>query len=214
MSCFQRIFHVHTKRADFPICLEVAFGPQPRESQGAWRHSEECPHHRSCSQRGGTPAPHLQRPLPPDGAAPLSAPGHLLVFVGLALLRRPTSAALATSDSRSPPPRPAVPAPHREPAWIVVVCLCLLKLGWEKRPRSQDGLECTPEHPTDGSVSKLRKQAARAGTRPRSGAAWLAREHAVREGKPRGCRQDRGLFCAEAVLQREALVPLAGEKIK
>lgn len=111
-----------------------------------------------------------------------SSPGRLLLHVGLALLGRPTSAALATSDSRSLPPRPAVPAPHREPGWIVVVCLCLLKLGREKGPRSQDGLECTPERCTDGSVSKLRKQAGRAGTRPRSGAAWLAQEHAVGGG--------------------------------
>lgn len=164
-------FPAHTQKADFPICLEVAFGPQPRESQGARRHSGECPRQPSCSpaREEGSPL-RICRGRCPQTARLGSGPGPPPLLVGLALLGRPPSAALATSDPRSPPPRPAVPAPHREPVWIVAVCLCLLKLGREKRPRREDGLECT----TDGSVSKLRKRAGGAGTRPRSGAAWLA----------------------------------------
>lgn len=222
MTCFQRIFHVHTKRqiflltqkADFPICLEVAFGPQPRESQGARRHSDKCPRQPSCSPaREEGPPLRICRGRRPQTARLRSRPrGRLLPLVGLARLGRLPSAALATSDARSPPPRPAVPAPQREPGWIVAVCLCLLKLGREKPPRSEDGLERTPEPGTDGSVSS--GNGCRGWTRPRSGAAWLAQEHAVREGKPRGCRQDRGLLCAEAVLQQEALVPRTREKSK
>ena len=73
------------------------------------------------------PALHLQRPhcpqtaqlcSRPQGLQPLAgrcSPGRRVLLVELALLRRPTSAALATSDSPSPSPRAAVPAPHREP---------------------------------------------------------------------------------------------------
>lgn len=106
------------------------------------------------------PLPWHRDPLP----RPPSPPAHGAVPLG-----RPTSAALATSNSRSPAPRAPVPAPRRER--IVVVCLCLLKLGREKRPPSQDGLECAAERCADGSVSKLRKRAGRPGTRPRSGPA-------------------------------------------
>lgn len=44
--------------------------------------------------------------------------------------------------------------------------VCLLKLGREERPRSQDCLECEPSRCADGSVSKLRKQAGRLGQGP------------------------------------------------
>lgn len=51
MSSLQRIFMFiqkgrfssSYKKAEFPICPEVAFGPRPWESQSALRHSNELP---------------------------------------------------------------------------------------------------------------------------------------------------------------------------
>lgn len=43
MCSLQRIFSCSYKKANFPICLEVALGPQPWESQRALPHSSEFP---------------------------------------------------------------------------------------------------------------------------------------------------------------------------
>lgn len=114
MTCFQRIFHVHTKRqiflltqkADFPICLEVAFGPQPRESQGARRHSDECPHQPSCSPaREEGPPLRICRGRRPQtarlGSRPPAASSRLWGWRG------------SESSHLLPWPQ-ATPAPHRQ----------------------------------------------------------------------------------------------------
>lgn len=92
-----------------------------------------------------------------------------------------------------------------------------VEIGQESRPPSQDCLECAPERCADGSVSKLRKRAGRAGTRPRSGP---ARPGTHRQGgETEGLRQDRGPFCVDAALpslglQCEALIALTKQKIQ
>lgn len=205
MSRFQRIihvhtkradFHVHTQRADFPICLEVAFGLQPRECQGALRHSGSPPPSRLRPRlRGGTAeATAPRRPGSVLSPQPCAAP-HLGQLPPWLPPHAGGAGAARKAHICSPPPRPAVPAPHR----IVVVCLCLLKLGREKGLTVKAAWNARPG-PADSSVSKLRKQAGRAGMRPRSAAVRPAQEHTVAEGKLRACRQDRGPFCVEANL--------------
>lgn len=163
---------------------------------------------------GGTPALHLQRPQP--------WPPDLQLLEGRRLPWLPPPAPRSCCCLEGPHLLPwpqAIHAPHRQglrcqphvESRIVVVCLCLLKLGREKRPPSQDCLECAPGPWADGSVSKLRKGAGRAGTgsRPGPGLPGTRRWGRETEGLPR----DRGLLCVDAVLpslrlRREALITL------
>ena len=93
-------FSCSYKKAKFPICLEVAFGPRPWESQRALRHSSEFP------DIWTSPWPGSKDPLSalgpktcsPQGAA---APQATLSCSELSLLGRLTSAALATSNACS-----------------------------------------------------------------------------------------------------------------
>lgn len=174
MSSLQRIFHVHTKRQIFPSAWRLLLG----RSHG--NHRENCDIPRSSCNIATWPLPGRRDPgsalaeatLPPDGSALLSpqglrplagshSPGRLVLLMELPLLRRSTSAALATSNSHSPSPRAAVPAPRREPDCGGLSVFA--ETGPEKRPQSQDCLECELERCADGSVSKLRKRAGRLG---------------------------------------------------
>lgn len=208
MSCFPRIIHVHTESRFSRSHKESRLSHLPRGCfwaaatgmTGSPATFRESPTITASPrpERRDTPAPPPQRPLPPDGPAPRSAPSPAAPG-GPAAPQAAFSCWRGWRCSEGPhlllPPRPVVPAPRR----IVVVCLCLLKLGREKGLPVKAAWNAGPGT-TDSSVSKLRKQAARAGTRPRSGAARPAQEHAVAEGKTRACRQDRGPFCVEAGL--------------
>lgn len=197
MCSLQRIFHVLTKRQSFPSARRLLLG------HGHGNHREPC----------DTPVGSLTYGLHPGQGARTSA---------LYLAPRPTAPGGGLPPKPPPPARGAVAArkahvccpghkqrtlpvsrqgpwcqPHGE-SQIVVVCLCLLKLGRGERPPSQDCLECAPERCADGSVSKLRKRAGRAGRRPRSGPAGPATRR--RGGKAEGLHQDRGPFCVDAIL--------------
>ena len=218
MSCFPRIIHVHTE-SRFSHLPRGCFWAAATGMTGSPATFRESPTITASPQpeRRDPPAPPPQRPLPPDGPAPRSAPSPAAPG-GPAAPQAAFSCWRGWRCSEGPhlllPPRPVVPAPRR----IVVVCLCLLKLGREKGLPVKAAWNAGPGT-TDSSVSKLRKQAARAGTRPRSGAARPAQEHAVAERKTRACRQDRGPFCVEAGLpsprlQRGALIPLTKDRVK
>lgn len=161
-ECFMCI-----QKGRFPICLEVAFGLWPWESQRALRHSSEFPDITTSPRPAGRDP--RSEPAAATSLAPKPAPQ--AAFSSRSWSCRSWKAHICCPGHKQftlPLPRAAVPAPRRER--IVVVCLCLLKLGREKRPPSQDCLECTGRC-ADGSVSKLRKRAGRPGTRPRSGPA-------------------------------------------
>lgn len=144
------------QKGDFPICPEVAFGLQPWESRRALRHStfrrappterlQPCQGRRSLAR---SPDANLKACIPCRRAAAQKA--HIC---------QPGSEQSALPIARGWGASPTA----RAGLWWSV---CLLKLGREERPRSQDCLECEPSRCADGSVSKLRKQAGRLGQGP------------------------------------------------
>lgn len=184
MCSLQRIFHVLTKRQSFPSARRLLLG------HGHGNHREPC----------DTPVGSLTYGLHPGQGARTSA---------LYLAPRPTAPGGGLPPKPPPPARGAVAArkahvccpghkqrtlpvsrqgpwcqPHGE-SQIVVVCLCLLKLGrenglpvktaWNVRPSAvQTALSASSGNGLEGL-----------GGGP--GLAQLAQQHAVGEGKPRDC---------------------------
>lgn len=196
MCSLQRIFHVLTKRQSFPSAWRLLLG------HGHGNHREPCDIPVSSltyglhpGQGARTPSLHLApRPAAPRGRLlpkPPSPAQSCHCLEGSRLLPWPQA-------MHAPCPSPGATVPAHAKSQIVVVCLCLLKLGREKRPPRQDCLECAPECCADGSVSKLRKRAGRAGRRPRSGPAHPATRRRGRKAK--GLYQDKGPFCVDSIL--------------
>lgn len=189
MCSLQRIFSCSYKKANFPICLEVALGPQPWESQRALPHSSEFP--------AIATSPWPGRGDPDSALAEAAALALRPAAPGRPAAPRAASSCLWSCPCLEGPhllPRPqAIHAPHRQglrcqphgESRIVVVCLCLLKLGrraglpvktaWNVRPSAvQTALSASSGNGLEGL-----------GLGP--GLDQLAQEHTVREGRPRDC---------------------------